>query len=314
MERLRRWMQLLFTLLCNGYWGFPASRTLYQGPMKVLCSPGLNCYSCPASTTFCPIGSLQQLLLGVRMLVAAGQLFIGTYVVGCMGLFGAALGRFICGWACPFGLVQEWLHRIPSPKYRLPHWLDWGRYLVLLVLVILLPLFLVNSFGLGEPWFCKYLCPAGTLEAGLPLLLLKPALRESVGWLYVNKVAILVITLVASVYISRPFCRILCPLGAFYGLFNRFSLIRLKFYADKCTNCGACHQVCPVDIRVNETPNSSACIRCLRCCTEACHFGALGLDIAGFQMDLRRPASCVAASRQSGQGSECAAENSTKIG
>ncbi|MGE4559281.1 MAG: 4Fe-4S binding protein [Desulfobulbus sp.] len=289
MQRLRRYVQLVLALLANGYWGFPASGSLYQGPLKVLCSPGLNCYSCPAATTFCPIGALQQLLLGIRMSLAAGQLFVGTYVLGCIGLLGAAFGRFICGWACPFGLIQEWLYRLPSPKIRLPQWLGRVPFLVLILLVALLPLVWVDDFGLGLPWFCKFLCPAGTLEAGIPMLLLDPDLRVSVGWLYANKLVLLVITLMASVAVSRPFCRILCPLGAFYGLFNRISLIRLKFDADKCTKCGACHRVCPVEIRVDETPNSGACIRCLRCCTEACRFGALGLDIAGYGVAIGPP-------------------------
>ncbi len=302
MQRLRHWLQLLFALLTNGYWGFPKSGSIYQGPLKVLCSPGLNCYSCPASTTFCPIGSLQQLLLGVRMSFAAGQLFIGTYVLGAIGLLGVVFGRFICGWACPFGLIQEWLHRIPGPKFPLPLWLGWGRHLVLIFLVVLLPLLVINEFDLGLPWFCKFLCPAGTLEAGIPLLLLEADLRSSVGWLFVNKLVLLAMTLVASVFVSRPFCRVLCPLGAFYGLFNRISLIRLKFDADKCTKCGACHRICPVEIRVDEMVNSGSCIRCLKCCTEACRYGALGLDIAGYGVSLGPPLSSDEPQQQGAKG------------
>lgn len=286
MQRLRRIIQLVCTLLSNGYWAFPFSRTLYQGPLKVLCSPGLNCYSCPAATTFCPIGSLQQLLLGVRMSLAGGQFYVGTYVIGCIGLLGTVFGRFLCGWACPFGLIQEWLHRIPSPTFSLPGWLGWGRSLVLALLVMILPLLWIDEFGLGLPWFCKFLCPAGTLEAGIPMLLLDADLRPAVGWLFAGKMAVMVLILSWSVVASRPFCRSLCPLGAFYGLFNRVSLIRLKFDADTCTKCGACHQVCPVEIRIDETPNSSACIRCLRCGTEACRFGAIGLEIAGLELRL----------------------------
>lgn len=286
METLRRWIQLLWLFLANGYWGFPRSGTLYQGPLKVLCSPGLNCYSCPASTTFCPIGSLQQLLGGVRMSLQAGQLYVGTYVLGCMGLLATAGGRFICGWACPFGLIQEWLYRIPGPKYVLPPWLRWGKYLVLLGMVIALPLLVIDDFGMGKPWFCTWLCPAGTLEAGIPMLLLNPDLRPAAGLLYGYKLVLLAILLLWSVVTSRPFCRTLCPLGAFYGLFNRFSLIQLKFNADNCTKCGACHRVCPVDIRVDETPNSGECIRCLRCCTEACRSDALSLDMAGLAVRI----------------------------
>ena len=284
MERVRKVVQALWVFLTNGFWGFPFTGTLYQGPLKVLCSPGLNCYSCPAATAFCPIGSLQQLLLGVRLSLQSGQLLVGTYVLGCLGLLGTVFGRFICGWACPFGLLQELLHAIPTRKYRLPPVLRCGKYLCLVLLVIVLPLTLVDSFGLGRPWFCKAVCPAGTLEAGIPMLLLMPELRTLTGWLFAGKLAVLAAVLLWSVPVSRPFCRALCPLGAFYGLFNRVSLIRLKFSADACTTCGACHAVCPVGIRFNETPASSECIRCLKCMTEACEFNAISLDLAGLTL------------------------------
>jgi len=281
MERLRLWVQALWVLLSNGYWAFPLSGTLYRGPLKALCSPGLNCYSCPAATTFCPIGSLQQLLLGARLSLAAGQAYVGSYVVGAMGLFGTVFGRLVCGWACPFGLAQELLHRIPSPKVPVPPVLAWGKYLVLLLLVVVLPLAVIDDFGLGMPWFCKFLCPAGTLEAGIPMLLLAPDLRPAAGLLYLYKLGLLALVLLWSIAAFRPFCRTLCPLGAFYGLFNRVSLIQLKFNADNCTKCGACRRVCPVDIAVDQAPNSGECIRCLRCCTGACQFDALAVEIAG---------------------------------
>ncbi len=282
MQYIRKWVQVLWIFLTNGYWGFPFSGTLYQGPLKVLCSPGLNCYSCPAATTFCPIGSLQQLFVGIRLSLQAGHLYLGSYVVGCMGLLGTLCGRMICGWACPFGLFQEMLYRIPTPKYAVPKVLRWGKYLCLLVFVIVLPLTVLDSFGMGKPWFCKYICPAGTLEAGIPMLLLVPDLRSVPGFLYIQKLTVLLAFILWSIASSRPFCRTACPLGAFYGLFNRLSLIRLKFNKDTCTKCGACHTVCPVGLHFNETPNSGECIRCLRCSTEACHFNAISLELAGY--------------------------------
>ncbi|WP_457573602.1 4Fe-4S binding protein [Desulfolithobacter sp.] len=282
MEKIRIWVQLLWTMLVNGFLGFPITGNIYQGPLKVICSPGLNCYSCPASTTYCPIGSIQQLLLGVRFSLQTGQYYVGTFVVGSIGLLGAVFGRFICGWACPFGLIQELLHKIPSPKYSVPPILNWGKYLFLVLFVVVFPLVLVDQFGLGQPWFCKYVCPAGTLEAGIPMIILQPDLRSTLGWLYVNKMAILAGFILWSVVSSRPFCRTTCPLGAFYGVFNRFRLIKLQLDPDACTKCGACHSVCPVEIRFNETPDSPECISCLKCLTGACSFDAISLEVAGF--------------------------------
>ena len=104
MDIVRKWVQALFFLITNGYRNFPATKGIYQGPLKVVCSPGLNCYSCPAATTYCPLGSLQQLFGGIRLAVQNGQMFIGLYVVGTMGVIGSFVGRMVCGWACPFGL------------------------------------------------------------------------------------------------------------------------------------------------------------------------------------------------------------------
>ncbi len=284
MEIARKWIQAVWLLLMNGYLGFPISRTIYQGPLKVICAPGLNCYSCPASTTYCPIGSLQQLLLGVRFALEGGQYYLGTFVVGSMGLLGAAFGRFICGWACPFGLVQELLHKIPSRKYDVPALLNPVKYAMLLLFVILLPLLLVDDFGMGKPWFCKYVCPAGTLEAGIPMVFLQPDLRATIGFLFYNKVIILVGFVIWSVPASRPFCRTTCPLGAFYSLFNRISLVRLRLDEEKCTGCNACHRVCPMGVKFNENPGSAECINCMKCMTIACGFGAISLEVAGYPL------------------------------
>jgi polyferredoxin len=282
MELARKWVQALWFFLANGFWGFPVTGNLYQGPMKVICSPGLNCYSCPAATTYCPIGSLQQLLLSVRFSLVSGQYFFGTYVLGSIGLLGTVFGRFICGWACPFGFIQELLHKIPSKKFSISPWLNWLKYGFLFLFVFILPLFLVDDFGMGKPWFCKYVCPAGTLEAGIPMVILQPDLRSTLGWLYVNKIGILIGFISWSVLSSRPFCRTTCPLGAFYALFSRFQLIKLKLNEDNCTKCGACHKVCPVEIRFNETPDSCECVNCMRCMTEGCRYDAISIEVAGY--------------------------------
>lgn len=282
MEAVRKWIQFFSVFLVNGYWGFPATRNIYQGPLKVLCSPGLNCYSCPAATTYCPLGSMQQLMLGIRFSLETGSVLIGTYVVGSVGVIGAILGRFVCGWFCPFGFFQELLHKIPSLKLAIPRILNYGKYFFLAFFIILFPLLLVDEFGFGSPWFCKFVCPAGTLEAGIPMVFLQPELQSTIGLLFWNKFTILILFIVWSVFSSRPFCRTACPLGAFYSFFNRHRLVRLKLNEEKCTRCGACHKVCPMEINFDETPYSAECISCMRCMTKACKYGAISLDIAGF--------------------------------
>ena len=98
-------VQLGWTALTNGYAAGFAKGTIYKGELKRVCVPGLNCYSCPGALGSCPIGSLQA-VLGDR------DHWFSFYAVGFLLFIGALLGRFVCGWLCPFGLVQDLLHKI----------------------------------------------------------------------------------------------------------------------------------------------------------------------------------------------------------
>lgn len=270
-KRLRLIVQVLFTALTNGYaQGFVQGR-IFTGPTKAYCVPGLNCYSCPGALGACPIGSLQA-VLGSRNYKMA------FYVVGFLMVVGAVFGRFVCGWLCPFGLVQDLLYKIPFVKKlrKLPgdRWLKWLKYVLLAGFVIILPLFVVDIIGQGQPWFCEYICPSGTLLAGIPLLAANPALRAAAGWLFAWKLLILVALIFLSILVYRPFCRYLCPLGAIYGLFNPIAFYRLKVDEHKCTHCSACRRACKLDIPVDKTPNSPECIRCGDC-KRACPHGAI---------------------------------------
>ena len=270
-RHLRTWVQICFAALSNGYAAGFAKGTIYKGSSKLLCVPGLNCYSCPVALGACPIGSFQAV-------IASRNYQFTFYVTGFLLFFGALLGRFVCGWLCPFGLVQDLLHKIPFVKKlrRLPgdRWLRFLKYIILVGFVIVLPLTVLDIVGQGQPWFCKYICPSGTLFAGIPLVASNPALQSALGWLFSWKVAVLVVLLLLSVVVYRPFCRYLCPLGAIYGLFNPVALYRFRIDSQKCTQCGACQKACPMDIPVQFVPNSPECIRCGRC-KAACPHGAI---------------------------------------
>ncbi len=270
-SRIRLTIQVLAAALFNGYAAGFAEGRIFTGNSKAVCVPVLNCYSCPGALGACPIGSLQAVLGGRRH-------DFSFYVIGLIMLFGLVLGRVICGFLCPFGLVQDLLHRIPAPRLRVPKKADralrWLKYAVLALFVVLLPVFLTNKYGIGAPYFCKYICPAGILEGALPLLAKNESLRAGLGALFNWKLGILIAVLVLSVLIHRPFCKYLCPLGALYGLFNRFSLYRMSVDGDKCVGCGKCARVCPMDVDVTKNPNSAECIRCGRCRAE-CPTGAV---------------------------------------
>ena len=266
----------MWTALSNGYLAGFAGGKIFTGRTKGLCFPGLNCYSCPGALGACPIGALQAVL-------GSSSFKFSYYVVGLLIFTGVIAGRFVCGWLCPFGLVQDLIYKIPFFRKRknLPghRALKWFKYVILVVFVILMPLFVVDLVGQGAPAFCKYICPSGTLAAGIPLVLSNPLLRGTVGWLFKWKVAVLIAVILLGLWVYRPFCKYLCPLGAAYGLFHPVSLAHIRVDKDKCIQCGKCRDVCKMDIKVWENPDSMECIRCGDC-IKACPVSALSKEFS----------------------------------
>ena len=252
--RFRGWVQAGATLLSNLHLPNFLKGSLYQGAGKAVCVPGLNCYSCPAASGSCPIGALQAA-------VGSPQYRFSYYIVGFLLLLGMLLGRAICGFLCPFGWLQELLHKIPTKKFSSQKLkpLRYLKYGILVVMVCMLPVLAANDVGIGDPFFCKYLCPQGVLEGAIPLSLVNPSIRAALGKLFSWKLSILLTIIVLSVLFFRPFCKWLCPLGAFYALLNRMSLFRMQVDRDKCVSCGKCAKA----------PNHTECIRC-GMCARAC--------------------------------------------
>ena len=219
LARFRGFIQAGATLLTNIHLPNFAKGTLYQGNGKYVCVPGLNCYSCPGAAGACPVGAFQAV-------VGSSKFRFSYYITGILILFGVLLGRFICGFLCPFGWFQELLHKIPSPKLSTKKLkpLRYLKYAVLLVMVVLLPLLAVNELG--------------------------------------------------SVVFYRPFCKWLCPLGAFYALLNKVSLFQMRVDTHKCVSCGACARACKMDVDITKTPNHAECIRC-GMCMKACPTDAI---------------------------------------
>ena len=239
-SRRRTTIQIIAAAAANS--GLPA--------LKFCPYPGLNCYACPLASFACPMGSFQNFLSLRRFPFAIAGFFV---------TIGAMFGRAVCGWACPFGLFQDLLAGV-GPRRKLARSNRWAR----MRYVVLVGLVAIGALATGSPIFCK-LCPAGTLSAGIPQVILRPFLRQMIGPLYWIKVGLLAVLVLVALFVKRPFCRFLCPLGAVYSPFNRVSLMRMRVDYSACTKCNACKHVCPVDIAIYEDPDSDACIRCLEC-------------------------------------------------
>jgi len=262
----RKIIQTLALLGSNAYIAGFVSGRIYRGRLKTVCFPGLNCYSCPGAVASCPLGSLQAVL-------GTSEYRFSFYVTGLVVGFGVLLGRFVCGFLCPFGLLFDLLYRIPFVKkirsFPGDKLLRYLKYALLLVFVLLLPAFFMDA-----PAYCKFICPQGMLQGGVFLLLLNRALWPLIGILYAWKLGILIVVLLLSLVLYRPFCKYLCPLGAIYGLCNPVSLLRLRLDATKCISCGACSHCCHMGVNPQKTQGHPECIRCGEC-VKACPRGAL---------------------------------------
>lgn len=279
----RKFIQLVSAVLFNAHFAGFANGTIYTGKLKSVCAPSLNCYSCPGALGSCPLGSLQSALGSMRFPAL-------IYVVGTLLMIGALIGRAVCAFLCPFGLIQELLYKIPTPKIeksRITRILSYAKYAVLMVFVIALPIIFWLQSGVGVPAFCKYICPAGTLEGGIPLLLSNSMLRMAAGDLFIWKISLLVIILVAAVFIYRAFCRFLCPLGAIYSLIGRWAIFTVKTDETKCIHCDRCVRACKMDVRhIGDA-------ECLRCgdCASVCPTGAVVRPLDSLMNNLRKDAS-----------------------
>lgn len=276
----RHGIQAIWALLTNSHFAGFIHGKIYTGGTKKVCVPGLNCYSCPGAVGACPIGAIQAV-------VGSWNFKFAYYVIGFLIFIGALIGRLVCGFLCPFGLIQDLLHKIPFPKkirtFCGDRWLRKLKYVIFLVFVILLPMFVVDIMGQGAPYFCKLICPAGTLEGGIPLVLLSKVMRSAIGWLFVCKSFILVAVIVLSMIIYRPFCKYICPLGAFYSVFNPISVFRYSVDENKCVHCGKCAAVCQMQVDPVKNANDVECIRCGRC-KKACPTAAISARLGNMQL------------------------------
>ncbi len=266
-------IQLYSALLHNAHLKGFVSGQIYQGKAKYVCAPGFNCYSCPSAAGACPLGSLQNAL-------ASTGHNAGWYVLGILLLYCVILGRTVCGWLCPLGLIQELLNKIPTPKIRknrITRALTWLKYVLLGVFAVALPLWYGLRYDLPLPGFCKYICPAGTSEGAMGLLAnTMPANTgyfSMLGILFTRKFVIMLVIGLTCIFCYRSFCRFICPLGAIYGLFNRINVIGVKVDESRCSHCGACVRGCKMDVR---HVGDHECINCGKC-MDFCSQGAISV-------------------------------------
>ncbi|MCR5651994.1 MAG: redoxin family protein [Lachnospiraceae bacterium] len=274
----RRLIQLYSALLYNAHLKGFITGEIYSGKLKALCVPGFNCYSCPGAVGACPLGSLQAAL-------SSSGKQIGFYIIGILLLYGLIAGRTICGWFCPLGLIQELLHKIPTPKIpksRITRILSYLKYVFLVIFVFIITLWYGLKHDMAVPAFCKYICPAGTFEGAMGLLS-NPNNSSYFGMLgiyFTRKFIFMLLIGGLCIFCYRAFCRFICPLGAIYGMFNSLSVIGIKVDFDRCRGCGACVRNCKMDVK---RVGDHECIHCGQC-IQKCGFGAITMKAGNFEL------------------------------
>jgi len=252
IQNYRRWVQSLSLLALHSSWG---------PELKGLCNPVLSCHSCVLAWFACPIG--------VFIHFSAYHVF-PPLAVGMVLLIGVLIGRLLCGWVCPFGFLQDLLHKIPTPKFQLPDWTANIKYVLLVLTVFLFPWFWGES---SKGVFCWY-CPASALQVTIPNWFTAEGvtINLAVG----IKLAITATVLVLVVFVERGFCKVLCPIGALLAPLNHVSFWIVKIPKSDCLTCGSCDDECPMHIEPQERIDArippSRHLDCIVChqCQPAC--------------------------------------------
>jgi polyferredoxin len=242
-----------------------------------------------SAEAYCPFGGLETLY---KVITGGGTFISHTHLSNVVVLVAVLviallLRSAFCGWICPLGFLQDLVSnlssvlqkRIPGLRRRIASLKKRGARLAVLDRYLRYVKYLVLAWAVGgaayfgtmvfrdyDPW---------------------STLLNLAEFSFTPGVIVLVVTLVASFFIERPWCRYACPLGAASGILGKFSPVYLKREESACTSCKICTNSCPMGLEVHKatTIKSVDCITCLECVGACPRNGALevkfGLPLIG---------------------------------
>ena len=242
-----------------------------------------------AAEAFCPFGGLETLF---KYITAGGSFVSHTHLSNLVLLVAVLavallLRSAFCGWICPLGFIQDLVSnlssvlqkRLPGLRRGIASLKKRGARLAVLDRYLRYMKYLVLAWAVGGSAYFGYM----VFRDYDPW----SALLNIAEFSFTPGLIVLIVTLVASFFIERPWCRYACPLGAASGLLGKVSPIYLKREAEACTSCKLCTKACPMGLQVHTvtTIKSVDCISCLECVDSCPRNGALeiklGLPLTG---------------------------------
>ncbi|GAA0720384.1 hypothetical protein GCM10008905_09500 [Clostridium malenominatum] len=209
----------------------------------------------------CPFGGVESIYRFITVGSLLQKIHESSFVLMFIGLVVAAFfGAVFCGWLCPFGSIQEWIGKIGRKllgrkynsfiPYKYDKYLRYLRYLALAWVIYITAVTGKLAFSDIDPYSALF--HLWTDEVAL------------------GGIIILIIVLIDSLFIERPWCKYLCPYGAILGITNKFRIFKIRRHENTCISCNACNKSCPMNINVASSSiiKEHQCIACMKCTSE----------------------------------------------
>jgi len=211
--------------------------------------------------TICPFGGVEALFAFLQYDVLIPKIHPSAFIIlGIILLTGILLGPVVCSYACPLGSVQEWFGKLGKKIFKkryntfiprkIDKYLRYLRYISLIFTVYLTTNSLRLIFLEVDPYYALFHFWSDEATLG--------------------GIAVLLITLIASLFVERPWCKYACPFGAVMGLTNLIRIFPIKRKPATCISCHKCDQICPMNIEVSKASRvrDHQCISCNECTSD----------------------------------------------
>jgi len=250
---IRGWAQLFFFVLITL---IAVNHTLAETGKDI---PFLSSVSLHA---LCPFGGVVTLYQFITTSTFVQKVHQSSLILMIIGLVLAIFaGPVFCGWVCPLGTFQEWIAKLGKKifKRRYNHFvpakidrvLRYLRYVMLISVIYMTAKSLTLVFADIDPYYALFNFWTSEVAIG--------------------GVIVLVVTMLASFFVERPWCKYACPYGALQGLFNFVRVAKLRRNIPTCINCKVCDKACPMNIEVSTASivRNHQCISCMECTSDA---------------------------------------------